>query len=149
MEQTAALEWTDRLRKQLHEVRASDRNIILEREARGLVLNADIAALCAELIWSEHSDTWNHSPAWAQIRDLAGRAERVKRTDQLRDPKHFRALLYLTKTWGLDKVERYQWRTAGRPLVEELRRLAERCPECTSLDYTIEQYFLRLHKPQQ
>jgi len=85
--------------------------------------------LCAELIWSERSDTWNHSPAWAPIRDLAGRAERVKRTDQLRDPKHFRALLSLTKTWGLDKVERYQWRTAGRPLVEELRRLAERCPK--------------------
>lgn len=129
MARTAALKWTDRLRTQLRDARGSERKIILEREACGLVLNADIAVLCAELLWTEGVDIRKDSSAWAQIETLAKRAEQVKRTDQLGDPKHFRALLFLTRTWGLDKVDRYQWRTAGRPLVEELRRLARSCPE--------------------
>ncbi|KAK1040037.1 hypothetical protein LTR74_018718, partial [Friedmanniomyces endolithicus] len=108
--QSEALQWTDGLRCMLFQAQGQERRSILEREALNLLREVHFAALRAEVLWLEGADVCERSSLWAQIQGLAAQAERVRRTDQLRDPKHFRALLFVTKTWGLDKVDRYQWR---------------------------------------
>ncbi|KAK4896854.1 hypothetical protein LTR49_028087 [Elasticomyces elasticus] len=127
--QLAILRWTDLLGVKLRQAGGPQRKQILEGEAREIARDTDFAALRAEILWTENAGRCEASSVWVQVKYLAEGAQRISRTDHLEDPKHFRALLFVTKTWGLEKVDRYQWRHVGRNMIEELRKFAESCPD--------------------
>ncbi|TKA72746.1 hypothetical protein B0A55_09951 [Friedmanniomyces simplex] len=105
-----------------------ERQKILDREALNVVREIDLATLRAELIWSERTWGSSSSSIWLQINKLADLAHQ---TTYVQDPKKARALLFVTKTWGLEKVNRYQWRQIGRGTIEALSTLAKCCPDWT------------------
>ncbi|KAK4909465.1 hypothetical protein LTR49_021744 [Elasticomyces elasticus] len=127
--QLEILQWTDLLDVKLRQAGRPQREQILEGEAREIARDTDFAALRAEILWIENAGRCEASSVWVQVKYLAEGAQRIDRTDHLEDPKHFPALLLVTKTWGLEKVDRYQWRHVGRNMIEELRKFAEGCPE--------------------
>ncbi|KAK5677999.1 hypothetical protein LTR17_027687, partial [Elasticomyces elasticus] len=127
--QLAILRWTNLLGVKLRQAGGSQRKRILEGEAQELAQDTDFAALRAEILWAENAGRCEGSSVWVQVKHLAEGAQRIGRTDHLEDPKHFRALLFVTKTWGLEKVDRYRWQHVGRNMIEELRTFAECCPD--------------------
>ncbi|KAK0886893.1 hypothetical protein LTR02_017731 [Friedmanniomyces endolithicus] len=111
------LAWADDLRQQLFHTRGAERERVLDAVATDVLARADYNAFRAEILLTDHARWPGETPIWNHIGGLATTADKDSR---VHDPRSHRALLVVTKTWGLEIVQRYQWRSLGREILVEL-----------------------------